>query len=451
MKSLTNIIKKSARNAVILGVTLGGFALGDQNVQAQNQVKVFSPKHVTAENPQGIVTGGYNPSNNTTNYEDEINRLKSTTGSWYGDQVVNPFIRPGYRDKDMGEREYYGSKDVNGNHKINESADVQAIYDGNTSYRGDVNADGVTNSTDAGIIQSVMNGTNPYAPSDWNYLTRQEKIDYFEKLVKLDDTNTFHEGWTCGEYANDFWLTFAGLEKAEGVQNYSYLSSLMDMTKDNGLFNIPVYKVFTKATNGEDHFIVGTLVGENPTDFNDWYFLEEQTDQKVKPGDFSMRNNEGDVAFIQRLCYYYNEIDKEYKYGIRDILEFDLHLNSPPTLAWKNKDLVLSRPGNPISGIEEKVTNFSDADIIGNAYPNPYTAGNGELTIPYYGNGLEANVVITDVLGRVVYNEKYESTATANEEIKISNEKTRNFASGNYNVIVNNKKGKEVSRIVVVK
>ncbi|TSA32752.1 MAG: hypothetical protein D4R64_15465, partial [Porphyromonadaceae bacterium] len=278
----------------------GPLALAPVDANGQ-KVKVFSPKHVTADNPQGIVTGGYNSSTNTANYEDEMSKLKSTTGSWYGDQVVNPFIRPGYRDKDMGEREYYGSKDVNGNHVINEFADVQAIQNGNTSYRGDVNGDGVTNSTDASIIQSVMNGTTPYAPSDWNYLTKQEKIDYFEKLVKLDDTNTFHEGWTCGEYMSKFSLKFAGLEKGREYGDFNYFNSLIDMTTENGLFNLPVYQVITKATNGQDHFIVGILVGDNPTNFDDWYFLEEQIDKRVQPGDFSMRSNEGDVARIERL------------------------------------------------------------------------------------------------------------------------------------------------------
>lgn len=447
MKSLTNILKKGARNAAIFGAVALGLIFGAGKTEAQEQLRVFSSKHVTAINPQGIVTGGYEAE--TANYEDEASRLKSTNGTWYGDQVVNPFIRPGYRDKDMGEREYYGSKDVNGNHVINESADVQEIYNGNTSYRGDVNADGVTNSTDAGIIQSVINLEIPYAPSDWNYLTKQEKIDYFEKLVKLDDTDTYHEGWTCGYYMNEFVARFAGLEKAKDYPFYNDFSQLLNMTTENGLFNLPVYRVSTKAKDGNNHFIVGILVGDNPTNFYDWCFLEEQIDQTVKPGDFSMRSEEGDIIQIDRLCYYYNDFDKEYNYTIMPNVAFALHNKDPPTLYKKHPDLVTSRPGNPVSGIENRL--FDKEDIIGNVYPNPYTAGNGEITIPYYGNGLEANVLVTDVLGRTVYNNKYQSTATTNEEIKISPEYTSSLSAGNYNVIVSNKKGKETSILTVVK
>jgi len=430
----------------------GPLALAPVDANGQ-KVKVFSPKHVTADNPQGIVTGGYNSSTNTANYEDEMSKLKSTTGSWYGDQVVNPFIRPGYRDKDMGEREYYGSKDVNGNHVINEFADVQAIQNGNTSYRGDVNGDGVTNSTDASIIQSVMNGTTPYAPSDWNYLTKQEKIDYFEKLVKLDDTNTFHEGWDCSEYSTKFWLKFSGLEKASniqnGVYNYDYLSSLINLNTENGLFNLPVYQVETTSTTGERHAINGIFVGDdNPEwdstiDFDDWYFIEPQIDQKVKPGDFSMRNNEGDIVKVERLCY--NDLaDGTLQYWAMPVVKFDLHNNSPPTLRWKHPDLVLSRPGNPISGIED-IVNPLEKKL--NVFPNPVTAGYDLNVIINNGQfNRNGKLGIYNLAGQLVYEQKAE--LNEDKKIIIPSDKINSLIEGTYFIHFNSTRIKMMAKFV---
>lgn len=434
MKSLTNIIKKGARNLAILTAVAGGLTFGAGQAKAQD--KVFSPKHVTADNPQGIVTGGYKAG--TANYEDEMSRLKSTNGTWYGDQVVNPFIRPGYRDKDMGEREYYGSKDVNGNHLINELADAQAIYDGNTSYRGDVNGDGVTNSTDAGIIQSVIERKIPYAPSDWNYLTRQEKIDYFEKLVELDDTNTFHEGWDCSQYSGKFWLKFSGLEKAAELKNeeytYDYLSGLINMNTENGIFNLPVYKVSTTATNGEVHAINAIFVGDNnpnfesTIDFDDWCFFEPQTDKIVFQGDFSMRNNEGDVAKIERLCY------NEYpgvgpNYGTMPVVIFNLHPSSVPTLKWKHPGLVTSRPTNPVSGVEDIVNPFGEPTL--SVFPNPVRNGQDFNIVNSTGQFDEnGKLVIYDLAGRLVYEQK--PLVGINNKIIIPSDEINSFANGMY-------------------
>ena len=406
MKSVTDRIKKGARNLAIFGAVAGGLAFWTQKVEAQNQLRVFSPKHVTADNPQGIVTGGY--TSQTANYEYEIGRLRNTSGTWYGDQVANPFIRPGYRDKDMGEREYYGSKDVNGNHVINELADVQAIQDGNTSYKGDVNADGVTNSTDAGLIQSVINETIPYAPSDWNYLAKQEKIDYFEKLKPLDDTDYYREGWVCNEYANRFWLKFAGLEKAKEMKSeeytFAYLLQLIDFstyTNENGFFNLPVYKVITTAKNGEKHAIDAILVGDDPLNFDEWYFIEPQMDTRVFPGDFSMRNNEGDMVKIERLCYFYNEVLQRYEYNTLAVVRFDLHNDSSPTLAWKTKYLVASRPPNPVSGIDD-IVNPSGKPTL-SVFPNPVKRGQDFNIVNSTGQFDETGrLEVLDLMGKTV-------------------------------------------------
>ncbi len=433
MKKLTDRLTKGVKKAAFLGATLGALALAPNKIEAQSQTKIFSPRHVTAENPQGIVTGSYNSSINTANYEDEMPRLKSTTGSWYGDQVVNPFIRPGYRDKDMGEREYYGSKDVNGNHVINEFADVQAIQNGNTSYRGDVNGDGITNSTDASIIQSVMNGTTLYAPSDWNYLTKQEKIDYFEKLVKLDDTNTsYREGWDCSEYSTRFWLKFAGLEKAKDIKNgiysYEYLSGLINMSNENGLFNLPVYQVETTSTPGVGHAMNGILVGEDPTNFDDWYFIEPQTDKRVFPGDVSMRNNEGDIVKIERLNYYQSPVNEAWIYGEFPVIKFIMHNNTPPTLNFKNPYLITSRPGNPVSGTED-IVNPLEKKL--NIFPNPVTAGYDLNVVINSGQFGEDGILnVYDLSGRLVHEQKIELNREG--KIIIPSDKINSFARGVY-------------------
>ena len=425
MKKLTDIIAKGVKKVAVLGATIAGLAFGAESVQAQNQLRVFSPKHVTADNPQGIVTGGYNSSTNTANYEDELSRLKSTAGGWYGDQIVNPFIRPGYRDKNMGKREYYGSKDANGNHIINELADVLYLYDGHTSYRGDVNADGVSNLVDAYIIQQVYKKNRDHAPSDWPYLNEAEKIDYVEKIVKLDKIDSLYSH----SYATSFWLKFAGLEISEDYYNFNVFNQFINMAKENGYYNLPAYKVSTRTKNGEDYSLISILVGDNPTNFEDWYFIDPKTDKKVKPGDFLMDNQEGMNVGMERLCYYYHQADKSYRYDDLPIISFSLHDKSPPTLAWKHPELVISRPGNPVSGIENNVNSFGENNL--SIYPNPIINDQNLTVINSTGQFREnGELTIYNLVGQLIYRKKPE----LNRENKmiISSDKINSLARGTY-------------------
>jgi len=426
LKNIGNKTKK----AIAIGGAVATLALLPKFGNAQEQIKVFSPKHVTLENPQGIVTGGN--ISNTTNYEEEFSKLKSTNNDWYGNQVVNPFIRPGYRDKDLKEREYYGSKDVNGNTIINELEDAYLIESGNTSYRGDVNGDGKTNQEDANIIKSVINGELPYAPSDWNYLTPEERIDYFEKIVKLDDTNTYHEGWDCTEYSDKFWLKFAGIENAREIESgeytYEAFDSLMNLNLENGIFNLPVYKVLTPARTGELHTINAILVGESPLNFEDWYFIEPQIDKRVRPGDFSMGNQEGNLVRIERFCYYYSWVDEKMGYRSMPVMTFEMHNKGPPTIKFKNPYLILSEPDNPVTGIKNPFFLSSNEMRV---FPNPLLEGY-DLNIENLNSKFneKGKLFIHDILGRLVYQNN--SEPNLENRIIIPSEEFKSLSKGTY-------------------
>ncbi|TSA38711.1 MAG: T9SS C-terminal target domain-containing protein, partial [Porphyromonadaceae bacterium] len=273
------------------------------------------------------------------------------------------------------------------------------------------------------------------------------------KLVKLDDTNTFHEGWDCSEYSTKFWLKFSGLEKASniqnGVYNYDYLSSLINLNTENGLFNLPVYQVETTSTTGERHAINGIFVGDdNPEwdstiDFDDWYFIEPQIDQKVKPGDFSMRNNEGDIVKVERLCY--NDLaDGTLQYWAMPVVKFDLHNNSPPTLRWKHPDLVLSRPGNPISGIED-IVNPLEKKL--NVFPNPVTAGYDLNVIINNGQfNRNGKLGIYNLAGQLVYEQKAE--LNEDKKIIIPSDKINSLIEGTYFIHFNSTRIKMMAKFV---
>ena len=462
MKTLVDKLKSGVKKAIVLGSTLALFAL--PKFANGQDLKVFSQKHVTDINPQGIVTGGVDlndPKYGKRITEEEIDaayRLKGTTDDWYGSQVVNPFITPGVRG--AGTKDYYGSGDADGDGDVDWEDVKYIVIDNKKNYRCDVNGNGVEGDQtgrdgDDQIIGKFIDGQMHYMPGQWNYLNTEnsedhdEKIEWFEKMVKIDDTNTYVEGFGCGDYASKFVFRSAGLEKAREFPSIAYFTDILklNLDEDNGLYNLPVYMVFTKAKDGQDHFTVGTLTGKNPLKLENYKVLEEQIDEFVQPGDFSMRNEPGDIVRFERLCY------NEYpgvgpNYGVMPSVTFQFDSAGKPQLKWKHPDLVTERPGNPVSGIENN--SFDKEDIIGNVYPNPFMIGHGDLKIPYYGNGLEANVSITDILGRVVYNEKYESNAAGNE-IKVSGDNFRNKAAGYYNVVVSNKNGREVSRIVVQK
>jgi len=150
--------------------------------------------------------------------------------------------------------------------------------------RADINGDEIINNQDKQILENYLSNNIAHLPAYWNKLDSLEKTNWFEKMVKIDKTDTIAPGTLCYYYAISFAINSHGFKSLEGVnpENFDWKFS------KNGRFNIPVYYVNTKHITGDPHAINGVLIGDNPFDFNDWYFIEPQTDEKVEPGNRGM-------------------------------------------------------------------------------------------------------------------------------------------------------------------
>lgn len=62
----------------------------------------------------------------------------------------------------------------------------------------------------------------------------------------------------------------------------------------NGLFNIPLYYVAVSANN-YGHGMNAVLTGDNPLEFNDWCFVEPQTD------DINVQSNTWNIPYNSEL------------------------------------------------------------------------------------------------------------------------------------------------------
>jgi len=167
---------------------------------------------------------------------------------------------------------YYGSGDINKDNTINYQ-DVDRLdsliegtftdpLDDRLLDRADINGDEVIDNQDKSTLESYLNGTIPYLPSNWNKSNRDEKTNWFEKMVEIDRTDTIPLGTLCSYYSIAFTINFHGFESLEGVnpKDFKYKFS------KNGRFNIPVCDVSSRTTpNNLAHAINGVLIGDNPT------------------------------------------------------------------------------------------------------------------------------------------------------------------------------------------
>jgi hypothetical protein len=444
----------TGKKVALVGLVLLFHFLFTSGVHGQ-KLRVFSPKHVTEINPQGIVTGGYDLYDSkygkvlSDEEVDQLYREQDSLGRWEDIVSLNPFISPGVRG--AGTRDYYGSGDSDGDGDV-DGDDIEYITSGGESnYRCDTNGDGILgDQEDVRIIWEFVSGARAYMPSHWNYLNNQEKLEWFLKMVELDDTNVYRDGWTCGEYANRFVLAFAGLKNPEGHGSFDHFNNFYfegNFLAQNGMMNLPVYRVTVTAGDDNLHGICAILLGDDPLIFSDWYFIEPQTDRKVYPGSFSMRNQQGDRVAFSRLEYYQSPADGEWRYNYVPTLTYEFNETGEPELIQSHPHLIDKHPGNPVTNIENNTS--PSPDIIGNPYPNPWN-GQMNLKIPYSRSNLEARLVFSNILGQRIFDEKYDSNSTYGEFV-ISPEYVASLPNGSYFLTISNNEGTETTKVRVVK
>lgn len=168
---------------------------------------------------------------------------------------------------------YYGSGDLNLDGLVNN--DDLAIVNtmiGNAHpgrIEADVNADGRINQDDTLLIQNHIQ-TNEPLPGHWDRLASKEaRIDWIRRVLKLDDTDQYpyHSNWVCVHFERELTIRFSGFRRDLTHTPHS---------GGQAIYNLPLYVAGTPG-----HAINAILVGDNPLDFNDWYLIEPQNDERI--------------------------------------------------------------------------------------------------------------------------------------------------------------------------
>ncbi len=289
---------------------------------------------------------GYSQTTNYTAKEKPMMEVESSYSSergirdgFYGDQYFNPFVQPNVLNGGEFTLNYYGSGDSDGNNVL----DWNDYYNFEANERTDINGDGVAGTqADKDILEDYLLDNTAYLPAHWEFQNETGKISRFENYynnVDITDEHPPGPDWDCDQYSIQFMINSTGVENIEG----SPLDPNLYDFSHNAQGNMPGYFVSTSSTNGVGHAINAILVGDNPEDFNSWYFYDPQSDEwgRVHPGDPSM--DENSFAYIQRYAYFWSDIDNQYMYNMNGIIEFDLE-GGEASITWEHPSLVVNQP-----------------------------------------------------------------------------------------------------------
>ena len=194
--------------------------------------------------------------------------------SEWQDQLRHPDIRSEYLG--YNELDYDGSGDAN-NDEVVDMNDVQAVRDGNDSYRADVARPfGIVDEADAQAIEDYVNGTGKIIGKDFytidKGITNEERKAYIVDkynyvLMKIVNTkndglgdNVYYPGFECYNYAELSANYFQGWTDPDSFFNKYWLGKAKEVIdtsynyNKNGIFNI--------QCNTADH---ATYVGDPHT------------------------------------------------------------------------------------------------------------------------------------------------------------------------------------------
>lgn len=329
--------KKSNLKNLLYGVGFGVLALLP-NIGLGQNIPVMS--ELTTKQEKEIYLNSLISEHRTDilKWENSSN-LKNTSLSFYGDQVLNVYTRPNYKNGGEKTTDSYGSFDTNNDGFVNQE-DLDLMNSGISNYRTDGNGDGETNSLDNDLLVSYLEGQIPYLPGDWEKLNSIERINWFENM--WNNANPIQDPYElCGYNSLNFLINFAGIENIEesGIDLQRYNTTF------NGGFNLPVYTIYTRAQDIA-HIANGVYIGtddpetDTPTNFDAWYFFDNTWDRKMNIGDFNM---DGD-SYVQISRFCYNDYGGELDHGQMPIIDFDLENNKAVAITWINPYLVTTNP-----------------------------------------------------------------------------------------------------------
>lgn len=181
---------------------------------------------------------------------------------------------------------YYGSGDVNADGQLT-SADVQLaqeIINGQhpNNIMTDINGDGLITATDVTLLTSAVN-SGAILPAWWDQLTTRDQRNNWITIFMARDKTDQHvydsQFFVCHDFAYQTYVHGAFERDDFATESTEY---------DGGqtVYNLPVYHTLVSTPTG--HAINAILVGDDPTQFNDWRFVEPQNDLDVVPGQWNM-------------------------------------------------------------------------------------------------------------------------------------------------------------------
>ncbi len=243
------------------------------------------------------------------------------------------------RIQDLG---FFGSSVPNPEPSLDSDYDVQ--YNGEISKkhdRADVNGDGVINDDDLNLLEEYVNtGDKSLIPAlHWKDLTKQEKKSWAEKVIEIDRTDEISGvsgEFECGHFSFQTQLNTKGVRFAQQHPGDNWYTG--ESLKHHRRFNIPFYDIVTDSPSWDAaHGINGILIGDNPMDFNDWYFVEPQNDMEAEPGKeawsgFSSIPNNGYL----KVYYDYGYDSTTQSHSQTNFLEWDIENGDTELSSHKN-------------------------------------------------------------------------------------------------------------------
>lgn len=324
----------------------------------------------------------------------------------YSQDVINPFHQPNIIFDQLN---CYGGGDYDGDGMG--QGDYDAALAGIQDDRLDVNGDGLVDGNDAIILQNYINTSIGYLPSWWNFLNREVKVSWLDKMLAIDqtDTNTYVPGEiVSGDFSTILYFHFQGPPKTI-LEAKTLIATKYDTT-NLGRFNIPLYQVALSTPNGA-HGMNAVLVGENPLNFYDWQFIEPQYDEYNHFRNFGSNWNPpiGSIIAIRRFTDISKDGENNLFIPVENLVKFEIDSTETPILYGEpNPNLLLTRPTVSIEHESSSPQQYS----LENVYPNPT---NAEATITYYlSNATSSNITIFDLLGKkvrtLINEQKFEGT-----------------------------------------
>lgn len=186
---------------------------------------------------------------------------------------INVFVQP--NDSTLA---WYGSGDVNQDNQLDWNDYNKMVSEAPQIDEADIDGDGVpSTNNDKQVLANYFNGNIGYLPAHWNKLeTRQERIDWLDKMLAIDQTDTItysYPDWISGDYAVQTSLNFKG-HNFVNQEEKEFVSEKFDTTAV-GRFNLPVdHTVFSAP--GIGHGQNGINVENNAKNPEHYVYPDQQ-------------------------------------------------------------------------------------------------------------------------------------------------------------------------------